>query len=418
MVEHWLMQKAALALGISAQGSFFVRAYALSLFVLITVSSVHVLHLSGVASLIENRKHHISVSVAYLFDVLARSARVISYFIMHLLSYRHEKSFQDLHKELCELRWRLSGRVSVTNHVALFFILGFTLVRIVSTLYRLLIDDGSLLNFPYHFKFVFNIVMEVQLYCLLAELDQSFDSINERLAQLNSRLPDSALTLCGNVFVDKWKLPQTARCIGVQRSSLVSYVTAVRNLRRVHSSLSDIIRRVNCLFGVRLLVDITAQLTALMLRLKMIITWLFDGMNTSAESSDSSNTRIAFDRALSAFIVCPIHVATVFAVVFFCSRTIKKAEQTTIELHKLLNYNVEKEGREELQIFAMQLLQNRAQFTAAGVFPLDFTLLYSFMGVITTYLVILIQFGATLPRYSDEIAASVNLCPNSTQTNY
>jgi hypothetical protein len=80
---------------------------------------------------------------------------------------------------------------------------------------------------------------------------------------------------------------------------------------------------------------------------------------------------------------------------FICSL---QTEQTTIELHKLLNQQVDKEGREEvkpsnhlhkklmcfefpylvqLQIFAMQLLQNRAQFTAAGVFPLDFTLLYS-----------------------------------------
>ncbi|XP_059477018.1 putative gustatory receptor 28b [Neocloeon triangulifer] len=412
-MEHWLMHKAALALGISAESSLFFRLYALSIFVLISVSSIHVLHLSGLASLIENRAQNISVSVAYLFDVLARSARVISYVIMHLLSYRHEKSFQNVHKELCELRWRLSGRANVSNHVTLFFVLGFTLVRIVSTLYRLIITEGTLLNFPYHFKFVFNVVMELQLYCLLAELDQSFDAINAKLAQLGKKIPNNALTLCGNVFVDKWKLPQTVEYIGVHRSSLISYSMAVRNLRRVHSSLSDIMRRINSLFGVRLLVDITAQLTALMLRLKMIITWLFDGLNTSVENSDTNSIQIGLERALSAFIVCPIHVGTVFAVVFFCSRTIKKAEQTTIELHKLLNYSVDKEGRDELQIFAMQLLQNKAQFTAAGVFPLDFTLLYSFMGVITTYLVILIQFGASLPRHPTQLMDK-NLCVNGT----
>lgn len=98
----------------------------------------------------------------------------------------------------------------------------------------------------------------------------------------------------------------------------------MRNLRRVHSSLCDVIRKINTLFGVRLLVDITAQLTALMLRLKMIVTWLFDAISTSVEQTDIFSSTIAFERALSAFIVCPIHIGTVFAVVFFCSRTIKK----------------------------------------------------------------------------------------------
>lgn len=108
------------------------------------------------------------------------------------------------------------------------------------------------------------------------------------------------------------------------RSTLVPYSVAVRNLRRVHSSLCDVIRKINSLFGVRLLVDITAQLTALMLRLKMIVTWLFDAISTSVEQNDVFSTEIAFERALSAFVVCPIHIGTVFAVVFFCSRTIKK----------------------------------------------------------------------------------------------
>jgi hypothetical protein len=161
-------------------------------------------------------------------------------------------------------------------------------------------------------------------------------------------------------------------------------------------------------------VDITAQLTALMLRLKMIVTWLFDAISTSVEQNDRFSSEVAFERALSAFIVCPIHIGTVFAVVFFCSRTIKKVIYFyNIWCQELFNYlliadranndraaqTTESAGRQrgqgggkaiklmacihvvnipsQLQIFAMQLLQNRSQFTAAEVFPLDFTLLYS-----------------------------------------
>ncbi|KAJ9599140.1 hypothetical protein L9F63_010408, partial [Diploptera punctata] len=50
----------------------------------------------------------------------------------------------------------------------------------------------------------------------------------------------------------------------------------------------------------------------------------------------------------------------------------------------------------ELQLFSLQLLHRKVQFTACGFFPLDFTLLYSIIGAVTTYLVILIQFHLTI----------------------
>jgi hypothetical protein len=86
-MEHWMMKHAALALGISSEATLFFRLYALFIFVCITTSSIRVLHFSGIASLLEHRQN-VSLSVGYLFDVLARSARVISYVIMHVLSYR------------------------------------------------------------------------------------------------------------------------------------------------------------------------------------------------------------------------------------------------------------------------------------------------------------------------------------------
>jgi gustatory receptor len=45
-----------------------------------------------------------------------------------------------------------------------------------------------------------------------------------------------------------------------------------------------------------------------------------------------------------------------------------------------------------LEQFSLQLLHQKIQFTAFGFFNLDFTLLYTIVAAITTYLVILIQF--------------------------
>ncbi|KAF7407539.1 hypothetical protein HZH66_002076 [Vespula vulgaris] len=47
----------------------------------------------------------------------------------------------------------------------------------------------------------------------------------------------------------------------------------------------------------------------------------------------------------------------------------------------------------EIRNFTIQLLQNRLTFTACGFFDLDHSLIYSSIGLITTYLIILLQVG-------------------------
>ncbi|XP_069698463.1 putative gustatory receptor 28a [Periplaneta americana] len=82
--------------------------------------------------------------------------------------------------------------------------------------------------------------------------------------------------------------------------------------------------------------------------------------------------------------------------VYYSSSTIYQANRTAILVHKLLAKIRDSDIREELRLFSLQLLHRKVQFTACGFFPLDFTLLYSIVGAVTTYLVILIQFQLSL----------------------
>ncbi|KAJ9600499.1 hypothetical protein L9F63_009269 [Diploptera punctata] len=63
-----------------------------------------------------------------------------------------------------------------------------------------------------------------------------------------------------------------------------------------------------------------------------------------------------------------------------------------------------------MQQFSLQLLHRKVQFTACGFFPLDFTLLYSIVGAVTTYLVILIQFQLSF--------SNTDIKHNVTSSNY
>ncbi|KAJ9591819.1 hypothetical protein L9F63_001636 [Diploptera punctata] len=78
-----------------------------------------------------------------------------------------------------------------------------------------------------------------------------------------------------------------------------------------------------------------------------------------------------------------------------------QANRTGVLVHKLMTKTSNSHVREELELFSMQLLHSKVRFTACGFFPLDFTLLYSIVGAVTTYLVILIQFQQTFTTSSN-----------------
>ncbi|XP_035723145.1 uncharacterized protein LOC118442072 [Vespa mandarinia] len=59
----------------------------------------------------------------------------------------------------------------------------------------------------------------------------------------------------------------------------------------------------------------------------------------------------------------------------------------------VISFICRKHWRDSIRDFMMQLIQNRLKFTACGFYDLDHTFMYSAIGSITTYLVILIQVG-------------------------
>jgi hypothetical protein len=42
----------------------------------------------------------VTLSIAYVFDFIARTARVVSYIIMHILTYKHARAFEKTYRAL------------------------------------------------------------------------------------------------------------------------------------------------------------------------------------------------------------------------------------------------------------------------------------------------------------------------------
>jgi hypothetical protein len=87
-----------------------------------------------------------------------------------------------------------------------------------------------------------------------------------------------------------------------------------------------------------------------------------------------------------------INLTKVTAITASCHGASQKARQTAVLVHNLLLVRPLHPGvKAELQVFSQQLLHRKLEFNVCGLFPIDFTLLYSLAGAVTTYFIILLQ---------------------------
>ncbi|XP_072752847.1 putative gustatory receptor 28a [Anoplolepis gracilipes] len=90
--------------------------------------------------------------------------------------------------------------------------------------------------------------------------------------------------------------------------------------------------------------------------------------------------------------------------IFFLTNRITKIlnemEKTGNVVHNILSCAIGKEAKSELKEFSLQILHRKIRFTANGYFTLDNSFLYSLIGTVVTYLVILVQFqmGSSRPH--------------------
>ncbi|KAK6643893.1 hypothetical protein RUM43_000158 [Polyplax serrata] len=81
-----------------------------------------------------------------------------------------------------------------------------------------------------------------------------------------------------------------------------------------------------------------------------------------------------------------------FVLIIVSDLSTKEAEKTANYLHELFIESDDVELKEEIEIFSLQLLHRKVEFNACGFFKLDFSLLHSMVGAVTTYIIILMQF--------------------------
>ncbi|KAH8413474.1 hypothetical protein KR009_011462 [Drosophila setifemur] len=89
------------------------------------------------------------------------------------------------------------------------------------------------------------------------------------------------------------------------------------------------------------------------------------------------------------------YIIIIVTIVEASSRTILHSNYTGATVHKILNLTDDPELRDRLFRLSLQLSHRKVLFTAAGLFRLDRTLIFTITGAATCYLIILVQFRST-----------------------
>nr|ALG36126.1 gustatory receptor 2 [Sclerodermus sp. MQW-2015] len=160
-------------------------------------------------------------------------------------------------------------------------------------------------------------------------------------------------------------------------------VDTMRAAKQVHLELVKAARNTNDIYGIQILLSMTASfvlITSLLYNAYVII-WL------KLSSEEFSREMIP----LSCWVF--FYASKLFAINHVCAKTSAEAANTGDIICELYEPSTSKEFRAEIRDFTLQLIQNPLTFTASGFFNLDYTFIHGVIGSVTTYLVILIQFG-------------------------
>ncbi|XP_043664250.1 uncharacterized protein LOC122627274 [Vespula pensylvanica] len=106
------------------------------------------------------------------------------------------------------------------------------------------------------------------------------------------------------------------------------------------------------------------------------------------EISDTQGLILQLIRTL---LLCLQHSTKIFAVNYLCDKTTKEAAQTNEIIHTFYGQNTDFEIQKEVEIFSLQMMQRPNVYSAFGLYNLNCKHICSCIGIITTYMVIMVQ---------------------------
>ena len=158
----------------------------------------------------------------------------------------------------------------------------------------------------------------------------------------------------------------------------------ILDLRICYNKLYHICHLINSMYGVTMLLGFTAYTICTISNIYNICGML---LTPNRKYEPISTSRITTE-ILWTFA----SVLKTFCIIFASDRAENKHKKNVHKIQKLILYvGVDANLREQLELFSNQVANNRIEFTACGVFSINFKLVRSLVYTVVTYVSVLVQ---------------------------
>ncbi|XP_043525370.1 putative gustatory receptor 28a [Frieseomelitta varia] len=160
-----------------------------------------------------------------------------------------------------------------------------------------------------------------------------------------------------------------------------SKIHLVVQIRDIHDQLYDISNEISRIYSLPTLVALPFTFYVLLYN----VYYLFELI---AVQNVAANFLILINSLL--WIICILYPLGLLT--FKITKATNEIQKTGNLVHTLLKYTIDRQIKEELEQFSLQLLHRKIKFTANGYFTLDNMFFKSILSTVITYMVILLQF--------------------------
>jgi gustatory receptor len=168
-------------------------------------------------------------------------------------------------------------------------------------------------------------------------------------------------------------------------------VSRIHTLRQTYSDLYDITESINGIYGYQIALEFAYDFVSFVSFLYYALEVLSNVKKTGDHNLRAEET-IMLEIASSLCWVMQ-NLVRILSITASCFAAGEEARRTGTVVHKLLlRRTLLRDTSTELQLFSMQLLSNKVEFSAGGFFPVNLSLAYSMVGAATTFIIILFQF--------------------------
>ncbi|KAL2746793.1 putative gustatory receptor 28b [Vespula maculifrons] len=282
----------------------------------------------------------------------------------------------------------------------LFFL--FTIIIVQIILLKKIIYESFIIYFSlmiYIYIFMIEFIFIIEFFTIIRCIKSEFRRANELLSDINV-LPISSIALellehkeaDGSLSIER-SLPVDSKKIFIARPSNTSRLQVashkinrsrrlLRTIRQVHLELYRISKSYSNMYGIQISLEMAISvLSNIYLLYNLYITF---------EEKTENNSNLIFDFII--FILCCLqYILKIFVINYICDKTTKEAERTSEIIHTFYGQNTDFEIKKEVEIFSLQMMQCRTAYTAFGLYNFNCKHICSCIGIITTYMVIMIQ---------------------------